>query len=172
MFTWRHDLDLHPPPGRADRGRLVVSDDVIVESGTGIDGTDAPYEERWLRLPTLTELTAIATHEHGLAVRVGDHAGLILATHAAGTECARAWRYARGRWTETITLGTPRDTPVPARSRMAADSRLDRALSYSTMRGSATAWRMSTIALMITYTAPSSTVTPAIAGRSARLMLW
>ncbi len=113
IFTWHHDLDLHPRPGRVDRGELTCLENRIVERGTGIDDNDAPYEEHWRRLPTTDAVTAIAAHENGLAARAGDHAALLLAARRARGPCARAWHYASGRWIEVITLGSPGNTPVP-----------------------------------------------------------
>ena len=113
VFTWHHDLDLHPCPGRVDRGELSCSDDRIIERGTGLEGGDAPYEEHWRRLLSTSSVTAVVTHEHGLAVRAGDHAALVIATPQSSAACARAWQFTNGRWIETITLGTPRGTPVP-----------------------------------------------------------
>ena len=113
MFTWHHDLDLHPRPGDTDRGELTLAAGWIVERGIGIDGGNAPYEERWRRLPTTATHTAVVTHEHGLAVRTGDHAALLLAPPELAAACARLWEYENGRWIETITLGASRPTPVP-----------------------------------------------------------
>jgi hypothetical protein len=114
-FTWHHDLDLHPRPGRADRGELTLLDDHIIERGTGIDGGTAAYEERWRRLPTgsALALAAIATHDSGLAVRVGDHAALVYAPPGTRDAAARAWQRANGHWACVITLGPAGDFPTP-----------------------------------------------------------
>jgi len=112
-FTWHHDLDLHPRPGHADRGDLTYEADLIIERGTGIDGGTDAYEERWRRLPMTDAVIAIAAHERGLAVRAGNHAGLILEEGFARAACARAWQHVDGRWVEAIALGAPRDTPEP-----------------------------------------------------------
>jgi hypothetical protein len=114
VFTWHHDLDLHPRAGSIDQGELAWVADRIVERGAGIEGGTTPYEERWRRLPNPNAVIAIARHPCGLAVRVGDYAGLILATPAAAS--ARAWQYLNGRWIPTITLGPGRDLPEPAGS--------------------------------------------------------
>ena len=114
-FTWYHDVDLHPRPGTVDRGELTLDDDRIIERGTGIDGRAAPYEERWRRVrASARETTAVAIHEHGLAVRVADRAAVVLVTPALEASCARLWDYTGGAWAEAITLGTPGDTPRPA----------------------------------------------------------
>jgi len=111
VFTWHHDLDLHPRPARIDRGELECVKDRIIERGVGIEGGTARYEERWRRLPGPQVAPTIARHECGLAVRVGDYAGAILVTPATAT--ARAWRYSKGRWFATILLGSGRDLPEP-----------------------------------------------------------
>jgi len=111
-FTWHHDLDLHPKPGSADRGDLSVRNDRIRERGTGIDGGHEPYEEAWRRLPSENFDIAIAAHDHGLAVRVGDHAALIVVAPAR-TACALAWRYANGRWSTIVSLGPAGNHPDP-----------------------------------------------------------
>jgi hypothetical protein len=116
VFTWHHDFDLHPHAGRVDRGELSYTADRIVERGTGLDGGDAPYEEHWRRLPAASAGTAVAVHEHGLAVRAGDHAALVVATPSPSNACARVWQLTNGRWIETITLGTPRRAPTPSGS--------------------------------------------------------
>jgi hypothetical protein len=113
VFTWHHDLDLHPSPGPVDRGELSGSADRIIERGTGLGGGNAPYEEHWRRLPSASAVIAVVSHEHGLGVRAGDHAALVLATPRPSTACARVWHCTNGRWVETITLGAPRGTPVP-----------------------------------------------------------
>jgi allophanate hydrolase len=113
VFTWHHDLDLHPRPGNTDRGELTLLDDRIIERGSGIDGGTAAYEERWRRLPAATALAAIATHSTGLAVRVGDHAALVFAPPAPRAAGARAWQCADGHWTCVISLGPARDLPAP-----------------------------------------------------------
>jgi hypothetical protein len=112
-FTWHHDLDLHPRPGTVDRGELTVVDDRIIERGVGLDGSPQRYVEHWRRLANTHDTIAIATHSDGLAVRVGDHAGLILAVHGDRSGCARVWHYAHGRWRETITVGSPQRVPHP-----------------------------------------------------------
>lgn len=111
-LTWHHDLDAHPVPGAVDRGELTLADDRIIERGTGIDGGTAAYEERWRRLPTTTLGVTIATHEHGIAVRVGDYAGLLLAL-PDHSPSARAWRLSGGRWLDLISFGPPADHPEP-----------------------------------------------------------
>jgi Protein HRI1 len=115
-LTWHHDLDLHPRPGAVDRGTCELLDDRIIERGTGIDGGRAPYEECWRRLPSTDLVIAVATHGHGLAVRVGDHAALIVAGPDAKSHTARAWMRANGTWSETITLGAPGNSPAPSGS--------------------------------------------------------
>jgi hypothetical protein len=139
MFTWRHDVDLHPRPGTVDRGALTLDDDRITERGTGVDGIPAQYEEWWRRLPAVAgRATAVAINAHGLAVRVDDYAALLVASPAPAGAGARLWEHANGAWVETITLGDPGATPRPHGSGW----RLTRgwsALSYRTMRGSATA---------------------------------
>jgi hypothetical protein len=113
-FTWHHDLDLHPRPGSIDRGALTfATPDRIVERGTGIAGLAAPYVEHWRRLAGPHVETAIATHEHGLAVRVGDYAGVIVRAHPGGAAWARAWQQDDGRWFEVIALAAGEDLPVP-----------------------------------------------------------
>lgn len=117
-FTWRHDVDLHPRPGTVDRGVLTLDGDRIVERGTGIDGGAAPYEEQWRRLPaTGGAVTAVAIHPHGLAVRVGNTAALVLAAPAPARGGARLWEHADGAWVETITVGDPGATARPNGSR-------------------------------------------------------
>ncbi len=113
VFTWHHDLDLHPRPGTADRGELILRDDLIIERGSGIDGGTAEYEERWRRRPAANVLAAIATHATGLAVRVGDHAALVFAPPAPRAPGARAWQCRNGDWKCVITLGAEIDCPGP-----------------------------------------------------------
>ena len=115
VFTWRHDLDAHPRPGSVDRGELSLVDDRIVERGVGIDGGTATYEEHWRRLPTANLDLTVAAHAHGIAVRVGDHAGLLVALPGAPA-FARAWRFADGQWLDEITLGSPGAHPEPRES--------------------------------------------------------
>ena len=113
VFTWRHGLDLHPRPGSVDRGHLAFHGDLLVERGTGIDGNPAEYEEHWRRLPAATDIRAIAEHEHGLAVRVGDHAGVIVGERAHRPAWARAWTLTDGRWHAMMSLGSPDALPQP-----------------------------------------------------------
>ncbi|HTD50968.1 MAG TPA: hypothetical protein VK771_10230 [Acidimicrobiia bacterium] len=112
-LTWHHDLDLHPRPGNVDRGQLTMLDDRIIERGTGLDSNPERYAEHWRRLPSTHDTIAVATHAHGLAVRVGDHAGLIVAALGDRPGCARLWHYARDSWLEEITLGSPDLAPDP-----------------------------------------------------------
>ena len=73
---------------------------------------------------------------------------------AAGT--TRAGSHARGSartaaGSSVITLGAPADDfPRPDGVGLEPHTRMERSLSYKTMRGSATAWRMSTIVLTTT----------------------
>jgi len=115
-FTWHHDLDLTPAPGNVDRAQLTVLDDRIIERGAGLDGNPQSYEEHWRCLPNTHDTIAIATHEHGLAVRIGDHAAVVVAAHRDRPGCARCWHCVAGSWLETITLGSPDAAPDPGGS--------------------------------------------------------
>jgi hypothetical protein len=110
MFTWHHDVDLHPVPASLDRGELVVEGDRIVETGVGLTGDGASYEEHWHRLPTNSGVViAVAHHAHGRAVRVGDFAAVVCAEPAS----ARLWRRTDDSWSEWIALGASTALPIP-----------------------------------------------------------
>jgi hypothetical protein len=113
IFTWHHDVDLHPQPGAVDRGELTVDGDRIVERGTGLTGDGVPYTEHWHRFVSTTHTTMIATHRNGLAVRVGDHAGAL----STVGRCARVWQYVESHWTTIIAVGPLAPLPRPAGAR-------------------------------------------------------
>ena len=112
-FTWHHDHDLDPHPGRVDRGVLTVAGDHIIEQGVGLHGGAGAYEERWQRVSAADCAPAIANNDRGLAVRVGDYAGLIFAGSGPGSNAARLWQRVSGKWVGMISLGARTETPVP-----------------------------------------------------------
>ena len=109
-FTWHHDIDLGPGAAGLDRGELTLDGDRIVERGVGLTADGVPYVEHWRRLPNRTAVTAVARHEHGLAVRVGDYAAAV----CTETQSARLWRCAEESWSEWIALGSPGTLPQPS----------------------------------------------------------
>jgi hypothetical protein len=115
VFTWHHDFDLHPREGSVDRGELTVLGDRIIERGVGLDGGTATYAEEWRRRPTTQAEVAIARHDTGLAVLVGDHAAWVFAP-ADDAGSARAWEYTNDKWIATITIGSFRGLPEPGDS--------------------------------------------------------
>jgi hypothetical protein len=115
VLTWHHDFDLHPREGSVDRGELTVLGDRIIERGVGLDGGTATYAEEWRRRPTTQAEVAIARHDTGLAVLVGDHAAWVFAP-ADDAGSARAWEYTNDKWIATITIGSFRGLPEPGDS--------------------------------------------------------
>jgi len=108
-FTWHHDIDLDPEPGAVDRATLAQDGDDLVERGVGLTGEGVPYLERWHRLPTTTAATAIAEHTYGLAVRVGDYAGAVL----AAPRRACCWARTVQGWRVVVSLGRGAGLPEP-----------------------------------------------------------
>jgi hypothetical protein len=108
-FTWHHDVDLGPVASGLDSAELALAGDRIIETGVALTAPGVPYVEHWHRLPNHSTVTAVARHEHGLAVRVGDYAAAV----CAETRSACLWQCAKGSWPEWIALGSPGALPFP-----------------------------------------------------------
>lgn len=108
-LAWAHPIDLGRPAGvvddGADCGHITLADDDLIETGEHIAGVHATYRERWCRLAGARGPVLAAQSEHGLAVRVGDHAAAVVDQRAVGGGAiARYERFEAGRWVVAIEL--------------------------------------------------------------------
>ena len=105
VFTWHHDIDLHPEPGRLDRGTLRLDGEDLVEAGDDLDGL-GPYVERWRRLPASEGPGETVTADGGLAVRVGAHYAFVHDDRDRDGEFSARYRRRTGHaWIDEIAIG-------------------------------------------------------------------
>lgn len=75
-WTWWREVDLHPADPLPDRGRLHLTDGILVETGIGRD-----YFEDWTSGPPQASALELALHDDtgrpGMLLRVGEHFGYV-----------------------------------------------------------------------------------------------
>jgi hypothetical protein len=119
-LLWSLDVDSRADQGlyRAiERGRVAFDGGDLVEEGSASDGSPAPYLARWRRLPGVGGPWApnlAAATAHGIAVRIGMHAAVVVDREAAGGGLAAAYcRWDGFVWRAELTLGAdPCDLPM------------------------------------------------------------
>jgi allophanate hydrolase len=117
-WTWWRDVDLHPAEPLPDRGRLKLSDGLLIESGIGRD-----YYEDWVAAPGAEDAIELSlrddTGRAGMLLRVGDRFG-----------------YVRGRAGVAPAAGTTLRDAVAAVDLAAARALMDLEISLGTIDGS------------------------------------
>jgi hypothetical protein len=119
-LLWSLDVDSRAGDGlysSVERGRVTFDGDDLVEEGTGTDGSPAPYRARWRRQPGVGGRWApnlAAATGHGVAVRIGMHAAVVVDRGpAAGGVAAAYCRWDGLVWRSDLTLGDdPWDLPM------------------------------------------------------------
>jgi hypothetical protein len=107
VFTWHHEIDMHPRSGAVDRGALERDGDDLVEAGEDLDGS-GPYVECWRPLSDPHDRTETVVTPGGLAVRVGAHAAFARDDRDLGGEfSARYRRHVSATWRDEIVIGEP-----------------------------------------------------------------
>jgi Protein HRI1 len=82
-LTWAHAIDAESDGG-ADVGLMSYDGDDLIEEGEYFDDRVVRYSERWVRLAGSDGAVLTASADGGLAVRVGDHASVIVTRAADG----------------------------------------------------------------------------------------
>jgi hypothetical protein len=110
-LTWAHEVDATESTGgdTTDIGRITVIGGDLLEEGALPGEPSVRYAERWRRMGGPAGPIAVAATEHGLAVRVGDHAAVVLDARAIGGPIAARYDRWDGQvWRTEITHGDPR----------------------------------------------------------------
>lgn len=109
-LTWTHEID--SAESDADVGLITPDGDDFVESGSfTLDDREITFAERWTPQPGATGGPVLAADltdgaDRGLAVRVGDHASVVVDRRAGGGVIAACYRaLVDGAWVERITHG-------------------------------------------------------------------
>ena len=115
-LSWTHEIDRDATAvgDGADVGRITVDGHALIEEGSHIAGTAVDYRERWVRLPGSDGPVASAQTDGGLAVRVGNHAAVVVDRRDAGGGFAAAYaHFDGGRWVRELQVGDA-DVDLPA----------------------------------------------------------
>lgn len=125
-LRWRHEIDADDGGEGVDIGRMSFAGADLIEEGEFIAGRALPYRERWRRLSGSDGpvLAAGSLDGNALAVRVGDHAAVVVDGRSAGGGLSAAYvQWTGRRWVTQISLGQSagdlpepldRDVPLPA----------------------------------------------------------
>jgi hypothetical protein len=107
-LTWSHAIDADLESDGVDVGAISYDGEDMIEEGEYIDGRTITYSERWERLSGGDGPVLAAITDSGIAVRVGDHASVVVDRRSRGG--AIAARYARWDgtgWQSEIEFGDP-----------------------------------------------------------------
>jgi hypothetical protein len=109
-LTWAHTIDAALDSG-ADVGLISYDGEDLIEDGEYEDGRVIRYSERWTRLPAGGGPVLAATTHGGIAVRVGDHASVVVDRRSTGGGiAARYERWDGFAWHPEIEFGDAVDT--------------------------------------------------------------
>ena len=108
-LTWHRTVDAEPDGG-VDRGRITFVGDDLVEEGEYIAGRVVTYREHWHRLEGGAGTRLAAVTDGGVAVRVGDHAAVVVDLRPIGGGIAARYdRWYGTAWQTEIGFGTEAD---------------------------------------------------------------
>jgi Protein HRI1 len=104
-LTWTHTIDSESDGG-ADVGLMSYDGDDLIEEGEYFDERVVKYSERWVRLAGSDGIVLVANAAGALAVRVGDHASVIVTRGAEGGGVAARYDHWDGSaWRTEIEYG-------------------------------------------------------------------
>jgi hypothetical protein len=105
-LTWAHAIDAESDDDGADVGLMSYDGYDLIEEGEYIAGQVVKYSERWVRLAGSDGAVLAASADGGLAVRVGDHASVIVTRTAEGGGVAARYDHWDGsEWRTEIAYG-------------------------------------------------------------------
>ena len=105
-LTWTHAIDAEPDGDGVDRGVISFVGDDLVEEGEVVGDHVIHYRERWRRLPGSPGVVLAAVAEGGCAVRVGDHASVVVDRRpSGGAIAARYLRWDGTGWSAELDFG-------------------------------------------------------------------
>jgi hypothetical protein len=110
-LTWAHTIDASLDAG-VDTGVISYDGDDVIEDGEYEDETGRviTYSERWSRLPGSSGPVLAARTDGGIAVRVGDHASVVVDRRSSGGGIAARYSHWDGTaWTNEIEFGDAAD---------------------------------------------------------------
>lgn len=115
-LEWSHTIDRATSHAGTDRGHIMFDGDDLIEQGDFIAGEPRAYRERWRRLTGTSELVLAATGPGGIAVRVGEHAAVVVDRRGRGGGFAAQYlrRHQRAWQVELhVESGDPVQLPEP-----------------------------------------------------------
>jgi hypothetical protein len=108
-LTWAHTIDAGLDAA-IDVGLISYDGDDMIEEGEYEDGRVIRYAERWTPLPAGSGPVLAAVTDGGIAVRVGDHASVVVDGRATGGGVAARYDRWDGRaWRHEIEFGNASD---------------------------------------------------------------
>jgi hypothetical protein len=106
-LTWTHLIDAEPDGDGVDHGLISFVGDDLIEEGEFNAGRVVRYRERWQRLPGSNGVVLAATRDGGIAVRVGDHASVVVDRRAEGGGIAARYdRWDGNEWKPALAFGS------------------------------------------------------------------
>jgi hypothetical protein len=115
-LEWEHTVDQERAAAGVDRGRITLDADDLLEEGGFIAGEHRSYRERWRRISGRPAPVLAAVGPGGVAVRVGDHAAVVLDERAHGRGFAAQYaRLTASGWEAELLVdeGLPILMPAP-----------------------------------------------------------
>jgi hypothetical protein len=105
-LTWSHAIDADLESHGVDVGLISYDGEDMIEEGEYVDGRVIKYSERWQRLPGGDGPVLAAVTDGGIAVRVGDHASVVVDARRAGGAIAARYAHWDGiEWKSEIEFG-------------------------------------------------------------------
>jgi hypothetical protein len=105
-LTWTHTIDAEPDGDGVDQGLISFAGDDLIEEGEFIAGRVVTYRERWQRIQGSDGPVLAAVTDGGIAVRVGDHASVVVdRRRTGGGIAARYDRWDGTAWCAELRFG-------------------------------------------------------------------
>jgi hypothetical protein len=105
-LTWSHAIDSDLESDGVDVGLISYDGEDLIEEGEYVDGRTITYSERWQRLPGGDGPVLAAVTDGGIAVRVGDHASVVVDARSTGGAIAARYAHWDGTaWQPEIEFG-------------------------------------------------------------------
>jgi hypothetical protein len=105
-LTWSHTIDANLESDGVDVGLISYDGEDMIEEGEYVAGRIIKYSERWERLPGGDSPVLAAVTGGGIAVRVGDHASVVMDRRSTGGAIAARYAHWDGTaWQPEIEFG-------------------------------------------------------------------